>query len=59
MGCVCLLAILGFNNVYGIVRGDGVVCVSTHLDSAFLPPDSLRIIAAVCGVDGNWMVQNC
>jgi len=52
-----VLVLLGFDNVYGFIKGGGVACVSKYLHSAFLPPDSLRMIAAVCGVGGNWMVQ--
>jgi hypothetical protein len=46
MGCVCVCVFvmfvgLEFNNVSGLIRGDGVTYVSKYLDSAFLSLDSL------------------
>jgi len=42
--CVCVFVMfvgLEFNNVSGLIRGDGVTYVSKYLDSAFLSLDSL------------------
>ena len=39
------------------IKGAGVAGVSRCLDSAFPPIYSLWMIAAVCGVGENWMVQ--
>ena len=56
LGMFVMLVGSGFNNESWFIRGNGVACVSIYLDSAFLPPGSLRLIATVCGVGGNRMV---
>ena len=40
------------------VGGGLVVHLRTWMDCAFLPPDSLLMVAALCGAGENWMVQS-
>ena len=42
--------------VYTCVRRG--VHLSAWMDSAFLPPVSLLMVTALCGVGENWMVQS-
>ena len=45
--------------VYKCVWGGGmVVHFSAWMDSSFLPPSSLLMVAALCGVGASWMVQS-
>ena len=55
MGRTCAgLAMVGVYKCFGGV----VVHLGAWMDSAFLPPGSLLMVAALCGVGENWMVQS-
>ena len=38
--------------------GGVVVHLSAWMDNVFLPPGTLLMVAALCGVGENWMVQS-
>ena len=44
--------------VFGCVGVDVVMHLSVWKDSVFLPPRSLLMVAALCGVGENWIVQS-
>ena len=44
--------------LFGCVEGGVRVHFSVWMDNAFLVPDSLLIVAALCGVGENYMVQS-
>jgi hypothetical protein len=63
-GCIFLYLVwVGRVRGWPGLRCIGVLCVvgvhfSAWMGSAFLPPGSLLMVAALCGVGGNWIVQS-